>query len=530
MRATTAVLLAGLLAGPPLAARAATPQPGAKPAAKVAPKKKFVIHTVDTGATHHTVLANVHYRLKNGLKVVLLEDKQRPQVRVSVWYHSGSCNEQPGLHGMAHLFEHLMFEGSMHMGQSVLSQDTGGFYHVSFGVFTYLSYAGATGMNGQTTYENTRYFETVPPENLEIALWLESDRMGFLDAFKQKRLDKQRKIVDNELRQRIQTVPYGQADVKLWRSLFPKSHPCHDTPAGSISDLEHVTIKDMRAYYNPAYAPGDAVLVLAGNLPKNTRALVAKYFGTLPARKPMPRIDYPKVHLDHPVSLTVKDKLARVPEVVLAWHSPKVLSQGAAVADLVSLLLTGSPQARLTRALKDQHLVLDVGAGTEDYGFGGIFEINARPRPGVKPAAIVAAIDQALAKLKTPVSKDELARARMRLETERLTDLQGLSSRAHLLQLYAQYTDNPDGFYADLSRYEKVTPADIAAYVTQHLDPQHRVKMIVTPTHPLKVPATASAPKPAAPAPATAKAAAPKQAAAPAAATPAAATAEKEAR
>jgi len=454
---------------------------------------------------HHTVIPNVHYKLKNGLKVILYEDHTLPQVRVSIWYRVGACYEKPGLTGMAHLFEHLMFEGSRDLEIGVTAGQYSQMHNL--GVFSILEGTGATGLNGETGFEHTMYFETMPSENLKTALWLESDRMGFL-VINQKRLDKQRKIVNNELRQRIETVPYAKAEQEVWHHLFPKGHPCDHDPAGTIGDLAHAKLADLTAFHTRAYSPANATLVLAGDLPKNTKKMIAKYFGTLPARPGLPRIKAPPVILDHQIVLHHKDKLARRTLVTLSWHSPAVFAPGDAEADLAAVVLSGSPDTRLKRALVDTGLALDAGAGIQHQGFGSVFRIEFEPRPGVAPEKVVAKIDEVLADLAKHVDPAELARARMRLETSKMAGLQGLNRKAYMLHYYSLYTGEPDGFYADISRLTKVTPASLSAFIGKTLDPHHRVEMIVVPEHPAPPPPTAKTPPPAkspAPTPAAAK-------------------------
>ena len=217
------------------------------------------------------------YQLKNGLNVILLEDHRLPLVAVNLWYHVGPANERPGLTGFAHLFEHMMFEGSKYVGQKA---------H-----FLYLESAGASSINGTTDFDRTNYFETLPSNQLELALWLESDRMGFLlEKLDGEKLENQRDVVRNERRQSIENAPYGLVQEELFHQLFPQDHPYHASIIGSHADIEAARLEDVRSFFQLYYSPNNASLAIVGDIdPAKTRELVEKYFGPIPAGKPVPR-------------------------------------------------------------------------------------------------------------------------------------------------------------------------------------------------------------------------------------------------
>src|SRR5687767_415232 len=250
-----ALALAGALGLGPTSALAqapatATPQPAAAPASAT-PRIPFE-----------------KYRLKNGLEVILHEDRSLPLVAVNIWYHVGPANEPKGRSGFAHLFEHLMFEGSRHVGRE-------------FDLL--LEAAGATNMNGTTSWDRTNYFETVPREHLELVLWIESDRMGFmLDTLNQERLDVQRGVVQNERRQSYENAPYGPSTLALLDALFPEGHPYHGAVIGSMKDLEAAKLEDVRSFFQAYYAPSNATLAIAGDFDgAAVKQLIERYFGTL---------------------------------------------------------------------------------------------------------------------------------------------------------------------------------------------------------------------------------------------------------
>ncbi|HEX8435972.1 pitrilysin family protein, partial [Archangium sp.] len=250
------------------------------------------------------------YKLPNGLEVILARDPKLPVVAVNVWYHVGAYHEQPGRTGFAHLFEHMMFQGSKHVPDDV---------HIGL-----LEQIGATDLNGTTNYDRTNYFETVPSNQLATALWLESDRMGFLlEALDEKKLRNQQEVVKNERRQSVETRPYGVAQEKLWKALFPAPHPYHGKVIGSMEDLDAATVEDVKGFFRKWYAPANATLAVVGDFDeKEARALVEKYFGSLPSG---PKPEKPQVapvkHTQEQV-IRHEEKIGTLPMVTLAWLTP----------------------------------------------------------------------------------------------------------------------------------------------------------------------------------------------------------------
>src|SRR5579872_6696736 len=251
------------------------------------------------------------YKLGNGLEVILFEDHRLPMVAVNLWYHVGPANERPGRTGFAHLFEHLMFEGSKHVGEKTY--------------FKYLEAAGGSDINGNTDMDRTMYYETVPSNEMEKALWLESDRMGFLlDSLDDAKLANQRDVVRNERRQTTENEPYGLADEALFHGLFPKGHPYYAHVIGSHADIEAARLNDVREFFTLYYAPNNASLVIAGDIDKaRVKALVEKYFGPIPAGNPSPRVEVKTPPILSERRMAVTDQV-KLPRVYLAWISDPI--------------------------------------------------------------------------------------------------------------------------------------------------------------------------------------------------------------
>jgi len=263
------------------------------------------------------------YTLVNGLDVILLEDHRLPLVAVNIWYHVGPANERPGLTGFAHLFEHMMFEGSRHVGEKV---------H-----FRFLETAGASSINGTTNFDYTNYFETLPSNQLELALWLESDRMGFLlDTLDEKKLENQRDVVRNERRQNVESAPYGLVQEEVFHQLFPQDHPYYASVIGSHADIEAAKLSDVREFFRLYYAPNNASLAIVGDIdPVKTRVLVEKYFGPIPKGGPVPATTVVTPPITSERRSIVTDQV-ELPRVYLAWLTAPVLTQQDAECDLIA--------------------------------------------------------------------------------------------------------------------------------------------------------------------------------------------------
>jgi predicted Zn-dependent peptidase len=414
------------------------------------------------------------YQLPNGLEVILHEDHRLPVVAVDVWYHVGAFHEPPGRSGFAHLFEHMMFQGSQHVADD---------QHIAL-----LERIGANDINGSTNFYRTNYFETVPSNHLETALWLESDRMGFLPAaITPASLNTQREVVKNERRQRIETAPYGMAEEALWQTLFPEPHPYHGFGIGSMKDLDAATLDDVKEFFRTWYAPSNATLAIAGDFdPAQAKKLVEKYFGTLPSRpEPKPQEVAP-VKLTRELVIRHDEEVAALPGVFLSWHSPALFAEGDAEADVLASILTYGKSSRLHRRLvREKQLAESVSANQQSLNAQSVFEIEAVVAPGKDPAAVQKEIDAVLDDIRRKgVSADEVKRARNRIETGFVAGLQavgGAGGKADLLQAYNHFFGEPDGFARDLARYEAVTPEKVQTFVNEYLSPTARVVAIATP-------------------------------------------------
>jgi len=390
------------------------------------------------------------YKLKNGLEVILSEDHTLPLVSVNLWYHVGPANERPGRTGFAHLFEHMMFEGSQHVG---------GKAH-----FAYLEGAGATDINGTTNFDRTNYYETIPSNQLELALWLESDRMGYLvGTLDIEKLANQRDVVRNERRQSTENTPYGLAEEGLFHLLFPKGHPYYPAVIGSHADVEAAKLEDVREFFRQYYTPNNATLAIVGDFDKaKIKALVEKYFGSIPAGPEVPKITATTPPITSERRAVVTDQV-ELPRVYMGWITPPVFQKGDADSNLFSQILGGGKSSRLYKSLVyEKQIAQDVSTSTEETRLGSIFELTVTAKPGVKPEDLEKAIDAELAKLQAEgPSAAEVERARNVTETALVRGLERTNGVANRLNYYNQFLGNPDYFSKDLARFDAVTPADI---------------------------------------------------------------------
>jgi zinc protease len=386
------------------------------------------------------------YKLKNGLDVIMLEDHRLPLVAVDIWYHVGPVNERPGLTGFAHLFEHMMFEGSKYVGEK--------------GHFLHLEAAGASTINGSTDFDRTNYFETLPSNQLELALWLESDRMGFLlDQIDARKLENQCDVVRNERRQVIENAPYGLIQEALFHQIFPKDHPYYASIMGSHADIESAQIEDVRKFFQLYYAPNNASLAIVGDIePEKAKKLVGKYFDPLPEGKPVP----PPLKTTPPITserrATVGDQV-ELPRVYLAWITDPIFSQADAECDLTAKILGGSKSSRLYKSLVyDKRIAQDVSAHQSSLALGSVFVIEATGKPGIEPQQLENAVRVELEEFqrKGP-SQAELAGAQNTIESAIIRALENLSGFADRLNLYNHFLGDPGYLSNDLERYQKAT-------------------------------------------------------------------------
>jgi zinc protease len=388
------------------------------------------------------------YTLPNGLDVILVEDHRLPLVAVNLWYHVGAVNERIGRTGFAHLFEHMMFQGTKHVPADA---------H-----FRLLEGAGATVVNGTTNFDRTNYFETLPSNQLELALWLESDRMGFLlETLDQETLANQRDVVRNERRQSIENPPYVLVGEAVYRELFPKSHPYHAFVIGSHADIEAARLRDVREFFKQYYTPNNASLVIVGDIDKaRTRALVEKYFGPLRAGAEPPRLDVKTAPLTAQRRVTVTDKI-ELPAVYMAWLTAPLYEPGDAEADMLATVLGGGKSSRLyKRLVYERKIAQDVSATQESMQLTSVFFIEAKAKPGVKLEDLERAIDEEIATLRAegPLPA-EVERARNSIESALVDSLDSITGVADRLNTYNHYLGDPGYLSTDLNRYGKLTPA-----------------------------------------------------------------------
>lgn len=466
-------IVAGAAAAPASSVRS---QPAAAPSDAPTPRALELPYTLFT--------------LPNGLTVILHQDHSVPIVAVNVWYHVGSARETPGRTGFAHLFEHLMFEGSA---------------HVKEGEFDTLLEAVGGDNNGSTTPDRTNYWITVPSNALELALFLESDRMGYLlDAMSPAKVDGQRDVVKNERRQSYENRPYGMADLVLDELLWPEGHPYRWPTIGYMEDLSAATYEDVVAFYKSYYGPGNAVLVVAGDIdPARTRALVERWFGDIKPGPPVAPLVAPPAALREVKRHVLRDRV-QLPRLYLAWPTPRQFTPGDAELDVVAQLLAGGKASRLYRRLVyERQIAQDVRAFQASAALGSSFTIvvTARPSKGTDGPSSGAAeaieeirriVDEELDRLReTPPERQELERGINRIEAsffDRLERVGGFGGKADLLNAYYFATGNPDYVNEDLARYRALSPTDIQAAVRAHLPRGRRVELVVEPQDPRAAP------------------------------------------
>ncbi|RME28282.1 MAG: insulinase family protein [Deltaproteobacteria bacterium] len=399
------------------------------------------------------------YELDNGLDVILAEDHSVPFVQVNIWYDVGSKDEVPGRTGFAHLFEHLMFQGSAHMDDDY---------------FVPLQRIGAR-VNGTTNFDRTNFFEGVPSEYLPLALWLESDRMGWLlPAFNQAKLDEQREVVRNERRQRYENRPYGEVRVWLYENLFPEDHPYHVPTIGRHEDLEAATVDDVAEFFRTWYLPNNASLTICGDFdPDVARTLVERYFGDIPAG-PQPQ---PVRHVDLPDGWMSTEKVVEktddVPhaKVWLAWISPPLFAEGDAALDVLSSVLSDGKESRLySRLVHDEQIAKDVSAYQASSALQSVYIIEATAAEGHTTDELVDSIDAVLDELREAgPSREEVEVAKVNWQVQFFRGIQTIARKADLLNAYNVRLGDPGAIDRDLQRYLDVDADDVQNAVSTWL-------------------------------------------------------------
>src|SRR3982751_641110 len=450
-----AALLAAASILPSPAVATAAPSPHPVPAGERAVGKSVPIPSLvkQVSIPHST------FNLANGLTVIVHEDHKAPVAAVSVWYNVGSKDEPKGKDGFAHLFEHLMFNGSENL--------PGDF-------FTYLQQVGATDYNGSTYFDRTNYYETVPTGALERAIFMESDRMGhLLGAVTQGVMDNQRAVVENEKRQR-ESAPGGLISLTLFDTLFPAGHPYHHTPIGSFKDLDAASLADVKQWFHDRYGPNNAVLVVAGDVkPAEVRRLAEKYFGPIPAGP----VNHPAMAavptLPKAKTIAMKDHVATT-IIQRYWAVPGLLDKQLAALDIGGSVLGGLASSRLDKIMvRDEKLAVAVTAQLNPLQRVGIFSVAAYVRPGVNPAVVSKRLDQVLADYiaKGPTA-DEVQRAVMSEVSGRIRELEqvgGFGGKAVSLAEGQTFAQDSDFYKKSLARYAAITPAAVRSAMQQWL-------------------------------------------------------------
>ncbi|HET6680190.1 MAG TPA: pitrilysin family protein [Gemmatimonadaceae bacterium] len=412
------------------------------------------------------------WRLDNGLRVVFSEDHTAPIVAVNLWYHVGSANEREGRTGFAHLFEHMLFQGS----ENVAANEH----------FELVQRAGGT-LNGSTWLDRTNYFETVPSNQLALALWLEADRMGrLLPAMTQEKLDTQRDVVKNERRWTVDNQPYGSWWERLPMLAFPPSHPFHHSLIGSMEDLSAASLDDVGAFFATWYAPDNAVLSIAGDFdPREATTLVQRYFGGIPAggeRPPLPPMALEPVFGD-PRREVVEDQVA-LPRLFVACRVPPFGTPEHVVARTLAAILGLRRGSRLHRVLvREREVAAEVGAFTFDLSKGNdLLIVDVLARGETSASVLEEEVERLLDTVhESGVTAAELERALALIETSFVSAMQSAGERADRLSMFATYFDEPRIVNEELAMFHRVTLADVNAFASRFLGRNNRVSLLYIP-------------------------------------------------
>lgn len=411
------------------------------------------------------------HRLDNGLKVVLSHDPAVPVVAVNLWYGVGSRNEPEGRTGFAHLFEHMMFQGSEHVPKN---------RH-----FELVERAGGS-LNATTWFDRTNYFETLPSHHLELALWLESDRMGWmLPAMDQEKLDNQRDVVKNEKRQRYDNQPYGDWDERVQALVFPQDHPYHHTVIGSMEDIDAATLDDVASFFRTFYIPNNAVLTVAGDFHAGEALeLIQRYFGDIPAGDAVPELPG-NPQIPGIIGETVRDHVVAdvpLPRVIVAFRIPPYSSDDFAVAEVARGVLGIGRASRLYRRMvRERRIAKD----TVSYAFpmltgASMLLVWATGYPGASLEDLEEALLEEIEGLATAEAA-EVERAIAVTETDVVRAIEGAGERADLLSMFNLYFDDPDRLNHEIDRLRAVTPEQIRAFAETRLGADNRAVVVYEP-------------------------------------------------
>jgi len=422
------------------------------------------------------------FTLPNGLDVILHEDHTTPTVTVNCWYHVGSAREKPGRTGFAHLFEHLMFMGSGNVPTGMFDQ--------------WLEAAGGEN-NGSTSQDRTNYWENAPSNALELPLFLESDRMGYLlKTMSPEKVDAQRDIVKNERRQSYENRPYGLAYPTILENVFPVNHPYHWPVIGSQADLSAASYNDVVDFFKKYYLPNNASLVVAGDIdPVKTKKAVEQWFSDVPPGPAVEPMDAPVAYVKEEKRVILEDKV-QLPRLYMTWISPPNFAPGDAEMDMLSSVLAGGKNSRLyKRLVYDLQVAQDVSAYQQSQGLTSMFMVIVTARSGHTLTEMERIVQEEIDRVKhEPPSRRELDRAVNQYEASFLARLErvgGFGGKADLLNNYLFFTGNPDYFNEDLARYKALDPKDISTVARTILRDNGRVILSVVPSGKRELAATA---------------------------------------
>jgi zinc protease len=396
-------------------------------------------------------------KLKNGLRVIMHVDKSTPIVAVNLWYHVGSKNEVPGRTGFAHLFEHMMFQGSKHYDRDY---------------FGPLQEAGAN-INGSTNADRTNYYEVVPSNFLELALWLESDRMGFLlPAMTMDKLNNQRDVVKNEKRQNYDNRPYGLVGAKISELMYPKDHPYHWLTIGSLEDLSAASMEDVQSFFRQYYVPNNASLVIAGDFdPKDAEMLAKKYFEPIPTGAAITRPNPVQPKIEKELRDVMEDSV-QLPRIYINWHTTPAYSKDEAALDILSSVLSSGRGSRLqSKLVYGTQIAQNAFASNQAREIAGTFQLVATAsKRDASMDELEKELNAEIERIKNePPTAEEMQRAVNGIESSTIFGLQNVLGKANQMNGYAIFMNKPDFFQKDLDRYRKVRPADVQKAARKYL-------------------------------------------------------------
>ena len=418
------------------------------------------------------------YQLPNGLTVILSEDHRLPQVAVDIWYHVGASRQTPGRSGFAHLFEHMMFSGAKHIGPE------------PFRILESIGTVAGSMANGTTGFDRTNYFETVAANELPTALWLESDRMGFLlETLDPKKLAIQKDVVSNERRQSIENVPYAMADLRTCDLLYPLPHPYFDCQIGTIEDIQAATVEDLRSFFRQFYGPNNASLALVGDFDsRQIKPLIEKYFGPIPRGPEAGPPSFPQPKLSSVIRERVDDKVAELPAVTLVWNGVKPFDADEAAGDILATILGTGRTSRLYKELVFRKQVAGtVQAGNTAMELGGYFSTFAVAKVGHTSEELLAEMDRVLQEIReNGVTAEEVQRAQRKIFAERWQNLErigGFGGKADLLNEYQAFVGDPGYLPRDIARYRAVTPQAVQQFARRYLPADKRLILETVPNN-----------------------------------------------